>query len=739
MEIIAIPVKMNIILIESTYFILIQLLFQSCCGSIQNVCSQNQTWSHLPHCMKKHLQSTDTGVALMLKFNSTKCLLSEVVKIEKEENVTILGMPTEVRCGNAPNSGIWIREVTNLNIKNLTLLGCGVVYNKTTKKNIIYYFRSAANIENCTNVTLEALVISGSCGTGLIMLDNDGTVHINNSRFEKNSLNNGKLSIDTISGGSGLHIEFSKCDCRPFNKSYINYCANEIGKNVSNSNYYIINSYFEENNKLGCQKSNLREAKLITGFAGGGGMALLIGGHSKGNKFYIQGCIFSNNRASWGGGLYIVIQDESTSNKVVINASTFQMNNSTSSGGLGGGVNIGFMLSESLKEPNNSMKFNNCTFLNNQAKYGGGGHLFSSGSQVINNTIEMVNCSWSNNSASFGAALEITPNIWGGDSYAAMIVKMNDNRIISNYVSIQTSTSNVKAAMLVDKLKIKFSGDILFEKNNGSALCLDSSEAVFEANSHIQFKDNKGFQGGAIAMTGYAVIEFNDNSTFLFANNSAIDGGGALFQLDVSTRDIQLSRSCFIQYIGKKATLEDYNTSFIFINNSGTPGGRDSTQLSRFGHSILTTTIKTCLKSTINSKLLNQNEALSSIGNFSFVDQNKHDLSTFENSVSIDQKLIYVVPGKISDLGLTTTDDFSNEVAAVYHVSVKNTGTKSPVIIDSKFIYMSNGQIRLYGKPGQKATILLESTTIRKATIEIQVEIQECPPGYVFQYNNKKR
>ena len=243
-----------IILIGSIYFILIQLPFKSCCGSIQNVCSQNQTWSHLPHCcMKKHLQSTDTGVALMLKFNSTKCLLSEVVKIEEEENVTILGMPTEVRCSNAPYTGIRIREVTNLSIKYLTLLGCGVVYNKRTKNNIIYYFISAVNIENCTNVTLEALVISGSCGIGLIMLDNDGTVHINNSRFDKNSLNNGQLNITTISGGSGLHIEFSNCDCRPIHKSYINYCANEIGKNVSNSNYYIINSYFEGNNKIGCQ------------------------------------------------------------------------------------------------------------------------------------------------------------------------------------------------------------------------------------------------------------------------------------------------------------------------------------------------------------------------------------------------------------------------------------------------------------------------------------------------------
>ena len=191
--------------------------------------------------------------------------------------------------------------------------------------------------------------------------------------------------------------------------------------------------------------------------------------------------------------------------------------------------------------------------------------------------------------------LKSPPISGGADSYAAMIVKMKDNRIISNYISIQTSTSNAKAAMLVEKLKIKFSGDILFEKNNGSALCLDSSEAVFEANSHIQFKDNKGFQGGAVVMTVYTVIEFNTNSTFLFANNFAIDSGGALFQLAVSTQDIHLSRSCFIQYIGKKTALEDCNTSFLFINNSGTPGGRDSTQLTHFGHSILTTTIKTCL------------------------------------------------------------------------------------------------------------------------------------------------
>ena len=44
-------------------------------------------------------------------------------------------------------------------------------------------------------------------------------------------------------------------------------------------------------------------------------MALVIGGgHSKGNKFHIQGCTFTNNT----GGLCIAVQDKSTCNEVVI-------------------------------------------------------------------------------------------------------------------------------------------------------------------------------------------------------------------------------------------------------------------------------------------------------------------------------------------------------------------------------------------------------------------------------------
>ena len=357
------------------------------------------------------------------------------------------------------------------------------------------------------------------------------------------------------------------------------------------------------------------------------------------------------------------------------------------------------------------------------------------------NSVELITCSWINNSAIFGAALGISSSISGSNSHAAMIVKMKDNRLVSNYVSIQTSRfiSNGKAAMLVDKINIKFSGDILFEKNNGSALCLDSSAAKFEANSHIQFKENKGFQGGAIAMTGYSVIEFSDNSTFLFANNSALDGGGALFQLAVSTQDIQISRTCFIQYTGKKNNLEDYNTSFIFINNSGTPRGRgSSTQISRFGHTILTTTIRPCYKSTKACRNRYRNETFYCIANFTFEDQNKYDLSTFENEIKINQSLLSVIPGKLTALNFETIDEFSNVVDAVYHVFIRNIGFEPTVFMESISTHISRSRIKIYGKPGERATVVLESTSIRKISSKIEIEMQECPPGYMFRLKGKK-
>ena len=713
------------------YFFLV--IFKSCQG-YNDKYAYDETWTLLSECNKEQSQRRETKLVSTLRFNSSICLLSTVIVIEDKDFVLVTGMPTEIKCYNVTNAGLHIRRVSNLVVKDLTLSGCGVDHDITTNNSILYYFRSAMYIVNCTNVTLQAIEILGSSGTGLVMLDNDGLVLINASRFEKNSFHKAKPNA-VLSGGSGVHIELSYCGVRPKNRHFINYCHDKNIKSLSNSKYYITQSSFSGNTNIN-MNSKLEYAEFYTGFGVGGGMTLIVGGSSKDNQFIIEDCKFSNNNASLGGGLYISVQDESTANEIVVKKSSFQENDCSSSTGIGGGVCAGFLFNSNSWR-NNSIIFMNCMFLENRALYGGGGSFHFSKSMLANNTIELSSCHWIKNSATFGAAIKVSPFLWGSDSAnTLMTLTMKDNKILSNY--IKESTARGKATVLVEKGKIRFLDINVFESNVGSALCLDSSEAEFTANSHVNFIDNRGFQGGAIAITGYSVIRFDDNSSFMFVNNSAQDGGGALFQLGVSSRDIQESRSCFIQYNGDKGKIEDYNTSFIFINNVGTLNGRQSSHISRFGHSILTTSINPCYKSTRACRIRSRNDLFDCIGNFTFVNKIKYDLSTYEDRVTTTKKKVYAVPGKLIDLNLTTTDDYSNEVAAVYHVSIINNDSELPVVIDSKFTYMSNSIIRLYGNPGQKATLRLESTTIRHIVLQIQLVMQECPPGYILQQEDEQ-
>ena len=70
-------------------------------------------------------------------------------------------------------------------------------------------------IVNCTNVTLQAIyLVAVGLGTGLVMLDNDGLVLINASRFGHNSLHKakdntvlsqGKL-LQSVTGQMSNHI-----------------------------------------------------------------------------------------------------------------------------------------------------------------------------------------------------------------------------------------------------------------------------------------------------------------------------------------------------------------------------------------------------------------------------------------------------------------------------------------------------------------------------------------------------
>ena len=671
-----------------------------------------------------------------MRFNfTTSCLLSRVLVIEDKDHVLVVGMPTRIMCQGpteASAAGLQVKRTTNFVLKNVTLVGCGIMINISTE-DTLYYFVGAVYIENCTNVTLHSLKVLQGLGTGLVLLDTAGIVMINASTFEENAPQWVEKN-SVFSGGSGVHIELSYCGVRPRNRNFINYCQNRTHEGISNSNYYITGCFFYNN--VNRKFRNSSNVEFYTGFGVGGGMALLASGTSTANRFVISDCDFANNEAALGGGLYIAVQDESMLNEVMVTNSRFVHNDCTSSVGVGGGVSANFLFNVKFKNWSNSIAFVACNFTGNKGLNGGGGSFYFSESCIANNTIYLSSCNWTKNSAILGAAMRVSPHLWGYDSpNILMTLIVRNNLFLSNSISSPENNKigRGKAAVLLENVKVLFAGVVTFEKNEGSALCLDSSEVEFVDDSHVTFSENIGFQGGAITMTGHSVLKFGDDSRFLFDSNQAQEGGGAIFQLAVSSQEVYVSRTCFVRYNGHR-NLKSYNTTFVFVNNSGTLDGRQSSHLSRFGHSVLLTSIHPCQKSAKECRDKNPREALDCIGHFQFVNQSTHDLSTFESNVTSSHSRVFIPPGKLKNLYLTTQDDFSNEVLAVYYVSLKTDNSRTSITTDSKYKYVSNSIVKLYGYPGDRANISLESTTVRRISINIPVVMQQCPPGYILQH-----
>ena len=86
------------------------------------------------------------------------------------------------------NSGIAFIQIKNLTIEHLNITGCGMKHTSTsisTNRNFITHL-SALYIQNSTNLLVANVNISNSNGTGLSIVDTNGTINIINSSFSNN-------------------------------------------------------------------------------------------------------------------------------------------------------------------------------------------------------------------------------------------------------------------------------------------------------------------------------------------------------------------------------------------------------------------------------------------------------------------------------------------------------------------------------------------------------------------------
>ena len=676
--------------------------------------------------------------------------LEQSIEVEGKVNISLRGLEggeTTIECKEG--IGFSFVNLTDITVSDLTFIGCGEFFDSTslnfTSNTSTVQFLVSIYIYNCTDVTIERVNMTESIGTGIAIFDTDGLVNIQDSTFS----NNGRTD-SIIPGGGGVYMEFTFCSPGIVNES----CTHYQKKN-QNSLYSFQNCTFKNNNAttLDAKRTSYYRAKgtRFHGLGRGGGLCMVFKGSASHNNITINKCKFSQNGAVWGAGLWVAFQDSPQNNTLSVYNTSFYKNNCYLNGG--GGVDIGLLFYNEPLPTGNAMIFKNCTFKENMANYGGGIKIYSSQSQLRNlvNNINFTDCIWEKNMAHYGSAVDISPHVYDtlAGGYLPEPTFTNCNFTMNYALQVQEShgltvtyNNRAKGAFLCTGLSVHFIGDTVFDSNNGTAMYMSSSSVYFKENSFVQFKENKGFEGGAVTLLGFSVLYVMNNSTVIFANNSAESFGGAIVYISNNKHDFSSSRSCFIQYAGNTASVEDRYINFMFLNNTAGKGVDTA-----YGASIFTTTLRPCrrgccdINQQVNTCDMNDTEkdfGFSCIGSFYFSSNRTNEVSTsganfMWNNDSSNHLL--VPPGRDVVLPFQLLDDLGQETFGLYHVSVDC--HNDLIKLDPANSYISDNTVRLYGNPGSRATLQLATTGFREISLSVQIEMQQCPPGYIMKYTDK--
>ena len=685
--------------------------------------------------------------------------LTQSINVQNVQSLSVIGLgreDTTVHCSNG--TGLSFVNVTDMTISDITFTGCGRVFNSTslnsTTENTTLDFQAGIFIYNCTDMSVDHVTVRNSSGSGIAIFDTDGIVEVTHSTFINN-----RIRDSVLPGGGGVYIEFTYCP-----PGIVSNCSLYQRKNI-NSSYRFSDCMFISNNAttVDTDHTSYYRAKgtAFHGLGRGGGLCVIFKGNAENNTVFINGSNFTKNGAIWGAGLYVAFQDIPKSNTLEVMNTYFVENHCYINGG--GGVDMGLLFYDGDIPQDNSMKFDNCHFIKNRASYGGGVKVYSSQSDFanFNNMIKFTDCTWEGNMAQYGSAIDLSPHVWDTLSGGYLPTpqfencRFTDNIVVKvrkPYGSAVTYKSTGKGALISTGISVRFIGNTVFNGNNGTAMYMSSSSIYFAENSNVQFQENTGFEGGAIALLGFSVIYVMKNSTLTFSENSADSYGGAIIYRSINKHDFSSSRSCFIQHthgLSHPLAKPEESITFIFSGNEAGKGTNSS-----YGRTIFATTLRPCRRACSNSNRANINEmchknastedaAFGCIGNFTIVDKRDNEISTAGVNFTWQGDSgtpLQVSPGHKLDLPFAIEDDLCQETFGLYHVSIRTINgihverekANKLVQVDPANSYISDKTVKLYGKPGNVATLQLATTGFREVSLSIGVEIQECNPGYVI-------
>ena len=126
-------------------------------------------------------------------------------------------------------------------------------------------------------------------------------------------------------------------------------------------------------------------------------------------------------------------------------------------------------------------------------------------------------------------------------------------------------------------------------------------------------------------------------------------------------------------------------------------------------------------------------DGLRCIGNIIIDDDN---ISTYASTFSNKEEgsSIELIPGKESILNINPFDDTESEVSLpVYRVESGD----EDIVVDPAYIITANKKIKLLGKPKSEGMLVLNLLSHEDSSLSVHVILQDCPPGFYYNENEK--
>ena len=706
-------------------------------------------------------KTIDRALSLAIGLNSTKIFVAKgnysLKRSHHFRRISSFGLfgnkssrdDVEITCHANVSVSFILSE--NITFEGVKFRKCGAWFSSSTGPTKNYpnakhsKFKAALDFRYCRNLWISHVEISLSPGLGANLYDVGGVVNVTDSWFTKNYARDGIFAPVTENGGyvysgGGMFIILNQ-----YGYDTVDVTPSEHDSYHHNNSYVFTRCHFLGNKAL---RSNVKEEHelntLELSFTRGGGLAVYFRENASDCIIEIKSCNFSNNKASWGGGLQVEMSGNTENNSFVMQATVFRENHAVLAGG---GARLGNVPYKGVQLRLNRFKISNCTFKCNKAARGGGTTLYGTTiprkctkhTDPIVTQFHFLGCKWLANRGNIGAALGAflynENDDFIGPEVPYHVCFENDTLFRSNEVILSEGNLTIGQGSLYSvEVPLIFRMNAQFVNNSQTALVLDGS--TLAVHNKLDFINNTGFKGGAIAMYGRSRIVFNENSTLNFDGNSGNDKGGALYIQTPGSPLVSFNatgtnfHACFFGYSDSSVGYNDWNTSVIFKDNTAS-----------LGKSVYATTLENCRRA---GETLSDNSVL----RWTFVkysrqgENNGSEVATDPVELWAEKKDWEVAPGEVFDATVILRDEVRNSVPGVVNVSIISSSVNLGIHL-SPFLVI-DGKIRnvsLHSKEVESMTFSVKLNYIGGKLVGktlADVRLKKCHPGFTFSEKTSK-